>query len=153
MKFPKHCLLATPVVALAACGGSGSPEAAAAPFDYATTAVQPVGIAVRLDGEPASYARVTVCQALPPFDASGGSDTMATETYLNVLTNAEGLVESSLVAPKQVGVFDVIVQIPGAEGTIDYPQHAEVWGPFAPSARVRVTAGELSNMALELIGG
>ena len=136
----------------ASCGGGASsvaPTGTVAAFDYATTEAHPFQVTVLLDGVPASGARVQLLAPLPPL-AENDAPNVGTTLFATGLTGADGQFSGEFSAPSTVRSFDLAVQLPGASGPLEPAGYAALWGPFAPSARVRTQPFELDDVVIQL---
>jgi len=121
------------------------------PFQFDLSAEEPFEAHVTLDGEPLRFANVIVADALIPDpdgrwmeEPSGGS------VYFRGTTGPEGRVSANVRIPTRVDAVDLVVDRVGATGPYTSESLREYWGPFAPSSRITLGRGFLSQLQVDL---
>lgn len=122
-----------------------------APFDYAATTTEPFRLLVRVDGDPAPNVRVLLTDAmgLPP-DGVAVEEVTSANVYFQGVTDAEGRVEAPVKIPTRFDAVDLVLTAPDTTGPYTVEGLRELWGPFAPAARVTVVRGFLDDVVIDL---
>lgn len=135
------------LVALVRMAFDGCP----APFDYAATTIEALGVTVTLDGQPARNVSVTLVDALVEPTAEQTIEELTTgNVYYQGMTDAAGRVTAMVKIPTRFDAVDVIVSMPDAVGPYTVEALRTLWGPFAPAARVTVVRGFLADVNVGL---
>ena len=123
------------------------------PFDFATAEEAAFALQVTLDGQPAAGVRVTVTDHLPwPEGDQAIEDLIGGRLYLQGVTDAEGRLDGLVKIPTAVDAVDIVANLADASGPYTVEALRAFWGPFAPSARLRVARAALGDVRLALRG-
>ena len=130
-------------------GGDGQ-GGDAATFDFATTRDVSLGVTVTVDGSPAEGAVVRILDVLRPVPGVPIEDVTLGGQYATARSGADGVARGDFRMPTRIDEVDVVVTLPGTTGPISESGLRELWGPFAPAARVHVLPSHLDDLVIAL---
>lgn len=137
------------LVGLASCGsGGGSGGDPAVPFQFRTAEDITLGVVVQKNGVPLSGATVSLVATRTA--ATAVTDTESGAQWFRGGTDDSGRCDASVSIPASVETVDVVVEHAGSRGTYSDEGLRDLWGPFAPAARVTVGIAALGNLVIQL---
>ena len=96
-------------------------------------------VKVTHDGQPSPFTKVTVTDALrPPRGDEVIEDLITGNLYHQGVTDKNGEVRATFRVPSRFTSIDVVVNRSRSEGPYTHEELKDLWGPYAPSARVTV---------------
>lgn len=142
----------------ASCGGGAASSTSADPptqdggeFAFETSTDVDANVTVTVDGQPREFAVVQIVDALPhPGIGETIEDVISGGVHFQGATDGDGRVSASFVMPAAVQEVDIVVLESGTSGPYTVEGFRDLWGPFAPAARVTVSRAQLNDFELEL---
>ncbi|MHC5011964.1 MAG: hypothetical protein ACYTG6_13640 [Planctomycetota bacterium] len=159
----RFALLLVATVPLTACGEGGGGSGAAAvpaavseaesrPFDFGMVDESSLRVFVTRDGEPLARAYVSlVDELIPPANGDPMENSIAGNTYFQGYTDDNGALRATVPLPSRLEALDLIVDARGSTGPYTHESLRTLWGPFAPSSRIRILTADLDGITMHLV--
>ena len=91
-----------------------------------------------------------VDELVPPTNGQPLEDVTTGGTYYQGYTDDDGRILCPVPLPLTVQAVDVIIDARGTVGPYTHESLRQTWGPFSPSARVRVPVADLGQLEFQL---
>ena len=151
---PRHLpsVLATCLLSIAcypsASSGPGEEPGDEASFGFSLRTEHALFVSTSAGGAPLRGASI---QLLNPLEVGGdGRPTRTGGALFEGATGVEGTCSAVVALPTATRELDLVVHHPDYEGPYEDEALRTAWGPFAPTAWVRVDVEDLASLSIEL---
>lgn len=126
-----------------------SDRSSASGFVYQSFQVMDLSGNITLDGQPVQGAQIALQTVLEPPPPGGRLDESGSAFYSG-FSDQQGVWSASLRLPSDLSEVDVVIHLVGTKGEYTHEELRNLWGYFAPSARITMPLSELSNATIAL---